>query len=109
MSDPLQARVDEIIDRYLPRSEELLGWVAVLEASPLFGPVETFETPFEQLLDAEGLAERVGTISYVARLPERERAEVLARVQALGEAQPESPFPFRYRTYARVCATLPVS
>ncbi len=32
-----------------------------------------------------------------------ERAEVLARVRALGEAQPESPFPFRYRTAATVC------
>jgi hypothetical protein len=45
----------------------------------------------------------MGTVSYVARLPEDERAEVLARLRALGEAQAESPFPFRYRTEARVC------
>ena len=44
------------------------------------------------MLDAEGLAERIGTVSYIARLPDEERAEVLARVRALGEAQPRRRF-----------------
>ena len=56
-----------------------------------------------QLLDPEGLAERIGTISYVARLPDDERAETLAQVRALGEAQAARPFPFRYRMRATVC------
>jgi len=58
--------------------------------------------PFEQLLDAVGLAERIGTISYIARLPDEERAEVLATVRALGEQQRQSPFPFRYRMGATI-------
>jgi SAM-dependent methyltransferase len=103
LSDPLQREIQAVVGPYLPGVDEILGWIPVLDASPLFGPVEQFSTSFEQWFDPEGLAERIGTISYVARLPEDERAQVLADVCAIGEAQPESPFPFRYRTQARVC------
>ena len=44
----------------------------------------------------------MGTVSYIARLPDDERAEVLARIRAVGEAQPESPFAFRYLTHVRL-------
>jgi hypothetical protein len=71
--------------------------------SGLFGPLEEREGTFEQLLDAEGLAERIGTISYVARLGDDERARVLEQVRELGEAQPDPPFPFRYGAFAAVC------
>jgi ubiquinone/menaquinone biosynthesis C-methylase UbiE len=101
--DPLQQAVDEIVDRYLPDAADFPRWSDAVEASGLFGPPEATQAGWEQLFDAEGLAERVGTISYVARLPDGERAEVLAQVRALGEAQPESQFPFRYRTVASVC------
>jgi ubiquinone/menaquinone biosynthesis C-methylase UbiE len=102
LGDPLQQAIQEIVAPYLPRMEELIGWVPAVEASPFFGPMELFDTAFEQWFDADGLAERMGTVSYVARLPEEQRAEVLARLRALGQAQPESPFPFRYVTHARV-------
>ena len=103
LSDRLQQEIQAIVGPYVPAPGALSGWVAVLEASPLFGPIERFETTHEQRFDPEGLAERMGTVSYVARLPEDERTEVLARLRTLGEAQPESPFAFRYRTQARVC------
>jgi hypothetical protein len=74
-----------------------------VDASPLFGPAEEFSTTFEQWFDPEGLAERIGTISYVARLPDEDRTEVLAQIRELGEAQPASRFPFRYWTEARIC------
>jgi ubiquinone/menaquinone biosynthesis C-methylase UbiE len=103
LSDPLQREIQAIVGPYLPGVGKILGWIPIVDASPLFGPVEEFSTSFEQWFDAEALAERIGTISYVARLPDDERAQVLADVRALGEAQSESPFPFRYRTEARVC------
>jgi ubiquinone/menaquinone biosynthesis C-methylase UbiE len=102
LRDPLQQAVQEIVGRYLPDSSEFGGWRVQVAASGLFELVETFESAFEQLLDADGLAERIGTISYIARLPDAERAEVLGWVRRVGEEQPETPFPFRYRTGAAV-------
>jgi len=103
LADPLQREIQTIIGTYLPTAEQILSWIPVVDASPLFGPAEEFATTFEQWFDADGLAERIGTISYVARLPAGERARVLEQVREVGRSQPESPFPFRYRTEARVC------
>jgi ubiquinone/menaquinone biosynthesis C-methylase UbiE len=103
LEQPLQAAVQEIIGGYVPAESELERWRPELEASGLFGALESIERTFEQELDAEGLVERVNTISYVARLPEAERLRVLADVRALGEAQPTKTFPFRYRSDAFVC------
>ena len=103
LSEPFQQQIQAVVGPYLPAAGEMLRWIAVVDASPLFGPPEEFSTTHEQWFDADGLAERMGTVSYVARLPDDERAEVLARIRALGQAQPESPFPFRYRTEARIC------
>jgi SAM-dependent methyltransferase len=103
LDDPLQSAVQEIVGRHLPDPGELGGWRDELAASSLFEPPEITEARFEQLFDADGLAERIGTISYIARLPDAERARTLAQVRALGEAQPETPFPFRYRMHAAVC------
>ena len=103
LADPLQREIQTIIGTYLPTAEQILSWIPLVDASPLFGRAEEFVTSFEQWFDADGLAERIGTISYVARLPAGERARVLEQVRDVGEAQPESPFRFRYRTEARVC------
>jgi SAM-dependent methyltransferase len=103
LADPLQREIQRFVGPYLPTAEQILSWIPVVDASPLFGPAAEFATTFEQWFDADGLAERIGTISYVARLPDDERARVLEQVRELGEAQAESPFPFRYRTEARVC------
>jgi len=109
LSDPLQRQIQAVVGPYLPGADQILGWIPVLDASPLFGPVEEFSTTSEQWFDSEGLAERMGTISYVAKLPDGERARVLADIRAVGEAQPDSPFPFRYRTEARVCRAVTVT
>jgi SAM-dependent methyltransferase len=48
---------------------------------------------FAQRLDADGLADRVGSISYVAALDDGERERVLARVRALaGEGPVDLPY-----------------
>ena len=71
---------------------------AALDESELFGQPEYAEFRHEQRFDADGLVERVASISYVALLPEHEQAEFLAQVRELGERQPQSPFAFPYVT-----------
>ncbi len=102
LDDPLQAAVQEIVGGLVPKLRELASWRTDLAASGLFEPVDAFHTEHEQLVDADGLAERIGTISYVARLDDEERPQVLERVRALGEAQAEQVFAFRYRSDAYV-------
>jgi len=103
LADPLQQAVQEIIGRFLPEESAFRVWRAEVAASGLFGPLEERRGTFEQLLDAEGLAERIGTISYIARLPDDERQDVLGRIRELGEAQSASPFPFKYGAFVAVC------
>jgi SAM-dependent methyltransferase len=107
LDQPLQQGVQEIIGPYLPDMSEIGGWRDHVARNGSFRLSETFEVEYEQLLDAEGLAERIETISYIARLPDEERAAVVARVRALGEAQPETPFPFRYRAGATILRQIP--
>ena len=70
---------------------------AILEESGLYGAPEYAEFRHEQRFDADGLVERVSSISYVALLEGREREELLAQVRDLGERQ-VSPFAFPYVT-----------
>lgn len=49
----------------------------VLEASGLFGPVETARFTFDQLVDRETLLDLVLSRSYCAKLPSEERAPIL--------------------------------
>jgi SAM-dependent methyltransferase len=57
--------------------------VPVLDASGLFGPVETAVFSFEQTLDRDGLLDLVLSRSYLAKLPPPEREPVLDAVGAL--------------------------
>jgi SAM-dependent methyltransferase len=48
---------------------------------------------FTQRLDADGLADRVGSISFIAALDDAQRAQLLARVRALADDGPvEVPY-----------------
>ena len=91
LDQPLQRAVQDAIGEPTSRARRgISGWRDGVARNGRFRLAETHEVPFEQMLDAEGLAERIGTISYIARLPDEERETVLARVRALGEQQPQS-------------------
>jgi SAM-dependent methyltransferase len=66
-----------------------------LAVSPLFGDVERRDFRHVQLLDADGLVARAESVSFVAQLPEQERAALLERVRALA---PAGEFEFPYVT-----------
>ena len=101
-SDPLQVALQELLAPYLPPREDLPKWPDDLVDSGLFVLAAEFDGTHEQLLDADGLADRMATVSFVARVPEPERRELLARVRDLGAAQPTELFAFRYRSEAYV-------
>jgi SAM-dependent methyltransferase len=58
-------------------------WRDALEATDLFGPLreETFVNA--QVVDGDGLADRVGSISFVAAMGDAERTALLAEIRAL--------------------------
>jgi SAM-dependent methyltransferase len=58
-------------------------WRQSVTSTALFTRVDELEVPLEEELDADELADRVGSTSFIAALPEPEREDVLARVRAV--------------------------
>jgi SAM-dependent methyltransferase len=107
LADPLQARFHELLLPYRgdTPNEHDRPWLAAVAASGVFGPIETWSAPFAELMTRADLAARFGSVSFVAQLPEDERAALLARLEAAA-AGADEPIAFRYRTDVFV---LPVS
>lgn len=85
LEDPVQASISVLIEPYrkdVPAHQQG-AWRVGLERSSLFGPIEERTFANVQRLDAEGLADRVGSISYVASLAPDERNPLLERIRAL--------------------------
>ncbi|MGH9172502.1 MAG: class I SAM-dependent methyltransferase [Acidimicrobiales bacterium] len=85
LAQPIQAAITAVIAPYRQDtpSHETREWTVVMEQTRLFSaPAEETEG-FEQLLTVEGLADRVGSISFIANLSDGERARVLSRVRDL--------------------------
>jgi SAM-dependent methyltransferase len=77
--DPWMSRLSEIIGNETIEESDV---VPVLDASGLFGSVETAEFAFEQALERDGLLDLVLSRSYLAKLPPPEREPVLDAVGA---------------------------
>jgi SAM-dependent methyltransferase len=67
-------------------SYESGAWVVVMDATTLFSKVGEHHTVFTQVLDADGLSDRVASTSFIAGLPAAERADVLGKVRELAAA-----------------------
>jgi SAM-dependent methyltransferase len=83
--DPVNVAIDELVDPHradVPthRTEE---WRTAFDRTSLFVPLSEHEVPNEQRLDADGMAARVGSISFIAALDEPERNRVLERARAI--------------------------
>jgi SAM-dependent methyltransferase len=105
--DPLVAAVDEVIAPFVPPEQGVeRPWREPLEASTTFGEIEHRAFPFEQLLDTDGLVERVTSISWIARLDDDTRSGVLERIRKLGSAR-AAPFSFPHITETLLCERLP--
>jgi SAM-dependent methyltransferase len=101
MEDPIHAAIEELIAPYcdaVPR-HRTTKWREAFERTSLFAPLDEADFPNEQRLDAEGLAARVGSISAIGALPERERGQVLDRVRSLAAS---GEVTLRYRCQVQV-------
>jgi SAM-dependent methyltransferase len=100
--DPLHHAIDELLEPHrhgVPRHRDG-NWRTAIERSPLFGPIEERSYPNVQELDADGLADRVGSISFVASLADDLRKPLLDRIRALAGGGVVS---LPYRTEIQVC------
>jgi SAM-dependent methyltransferase len=100
---PLQAAISAIIEPYRGDSPSAYRgqWRDPLVSGGRFEPVGELGVPFEQLLDADGLVDRVGSTSFIAALPDLDRERVLARIRALATGT-EPPLRLGYDTEAYV-------
>lgn len=78
--DPWMARLSAIIGNETVQDTDV---VPVLDASGLFGPVETASFVFEHVLDRDGLLDLVLSRSYIAKLAPADRQPVLDAVGTL--------------------------
>jgi SAM-dependent methyltransferase len=102
-TDPLQQALDEIVAPHrgsYPAGD--LEWQRVVAGSDLFEPARELRFEYVHLLDAEGVVERVGSVSWIGALESRERAAVLDSVRDVVAGRPE-PIPFRYVTEVFTC------
>ena len=88
MDDPLNRAIEELIAPYRghPSAFHTGAWRAAFERTNLFGPLEGSRFPNDQSLDADGLADRVASMSFIAALDENERRNVLRAARAIPEA-----------------------
>ena len=83
--DPLQAALSEIIDpleRNTPRRRQR-DWKTLLLGSGLFDRCERKLFDHEQIVDEQGVVDRVVSISFIAASPKSVRDEVESQVRAL--------------------------
>lgn len=85
---PLQRQISELIKPLVPPNRPAVGRSTVaLAESALFGPVEERHFPFVQTVDADGVADRIASISFVAAAPPEQRAELDRKLREVVAAQ----------------------
>jgi SAM-dependent methyltransferase len=104
LDQPLQATIGRLIAPYRSGAPAHAGdaWRAAFTAAAPFALVAEHRISHAQELDADGLADRVLSISFIAALPDGDRRLVETRVRELAA---EAPVELRYVTelfvYAR--------
>jgi SAM-dependent methyltransferase len=98
---PLHRAIGEIVEPYRGDTPSRYGrdWRGPITSGGLFVPTGELEVPYEQVLDADGLVDRVGSTSFIAALSDAVRARVLERVRGLAT---EGPARLGYLTEAYV-------
>ena len=85
---PLQREISELIKPFVPPNRPPVSHsVRPLEATDLFGPVERRTFPLVHRLDADGVVDRIASVSFVAAAPAEQRAELERRLREVVAAE----------------------
>jgi SAM-dependent methyltransferase len=74
------------------------AWRGAFERTALFGPLDQATFRLVHRLTVDGVVARAASVSFVAALPEQRRAQVLADVRELVEAQRDAEIELPYLT-----------
>lgn len=102
LEQPLQARISELIEPYrLDAPRHAAGaWRRPLRRSGLFERCGEHTVQFTQALDRPGLIDRVGSISFIARLDPPRRSGVLEQVGELARGAATIELEYIAETFA---------
>jgi SAM-dependent methyltransferase len=98
---PVQREVTDLIKAFIPEGRPPAGNSSqALEASELFGPVETRSFRFSQQLDTDALVDRIASVSFVAAAPPERRAQLEQRLRdVVAAAGGRVDFPYLTEVY----------
>jgi SAM-dependent methyltransferase len=90
LGDPVHEQVERILAPHRRATPTYASgaWRPALEATTLFGALEERTFEHARMLDADALADRFGSVSFVASLDSAPRAEVLTAIRALAAGGP---------------------
>jgi len=104
LEQPLHAAIHQLIAPYRRTTPAHGGdaWRAAFTDAAPFTPAAEQRFVFKQRLDADGVVDRVLSISFIAALPEHDRGVVEARVRELaGSSPPELAYSSEVFIYRR--------
>jgi len=106
---PWVARLTEVMRPYRGDTPgyRTMQWRRGLDDGDLFSPLRRLEFRYEQEMTVDGLIDRVLSVSFMARLPDDERADVAEQLRRLAATDPalagRGSFPLPYRTDVFIC------
>lgn len=95
--DALQAALEEIWEPYRgdTPTHRSGAWRSAFEGATAFAPFQLGSVEHEQVVDGDGLVDRVVSVSFIATLPDGERARVADRTRALLRGAETASLPYR--------------
>jgi SAM-dependent methyltransferase len=88
MDDPVNQAIQELFAPYQGHMSAMQtgSWQEAFERTKLFGPFEGRVFANDQSLDADGLADRIASVNFIAKLDGKERRKVVEAARALAGA-----------------------
>jgi ubiquinone/menaquinone biosynthesis C-methylase UbiE len=102
LSNPIQAAISRLTAPFVgdTPSHKSNEWRAAVEADERFRPAGEHSSRLEQVVDRQGLVDRVASTSYIANLPDAIRLPLLEEIAALAGDRAAVTLPYCTTAYA---------